>query len=279
MSALHRLLMPLARYLVSVGITYPVFAELLKRVFVEAARQEAQATGGRVTDSRLTLLSGVHRKDIRRLTREGPVDEEAPPMHAIGTSLVARWLSDRHFLDAEGKPLPLPRSTTRGGAASFAALAQSVSADVRPRAILDELARLGVVRVDQDLVYLEVGGFVPRHEPTAHARNFGEALHDHIAAGTHNLRGAGPAFLERSVYYDELSPAAAMRIADRAESLAMGMLTEINRQGEAEERADPPSDAERTRMRLGVYFYAEPVAKPQPLKLVSSRPAPAGDAS
>jgi hypothetical protein len=269
LAAVTRLLLPLVRYLVSVGITYPVFAEVLKRVFLEAAKAEAHAAGGRVTDSRLTLLSGVHRKDIRRLTREAPEPAEVPPLHAIGTALVARWLSDPAYLGQDGEPLPLERSATRGGAQSFAALAASVSADVRPRAILDELVRLGIVRVEDDLVHLAVSGFVPAAQSDARAYYFGEALHDHVAAGTHNLRGHTPPFLERSVYYDELSPAAVARLGAHAESLAMGMLTEVNRQGEAEERDDPPPAAARMRMRLGVYFYAAPVAPPPPaLRLV-----------
>jgi hypothetical protein len=266
LGALRKLLLPLVRHLIGVGITYPVFAELLKRVFLDAARAEAQAAGGRLTDSRLTLLSGVHRKDIRRMAREESVPSEAPPLHAIGTTLVARWLSDPAYAGADGRPVALARSAARGGALSFPALAAAVSGDVRPRAILDELSRLGVVRVENDLVHLAVGGFVPTREPDAKAFYFGEAVHDHIAAGMHNLRDGKPPFLERNVYYDELSPAAVARIRDRAQSLAMGMLTDVNRLGDAEERDDPPAPGQRMRMRLGVYFYAAPV-EPQPRQL------------
>ncbi|MDH5287935.1 MAG: DUF6502 family protein [Betaproteobacteria bacterium] len=273
-AAVCRMLHPLVRYLVSVGISYPVFAEMLKRVFLDAARAEAQAAGGRLTDSRLMLLSGVHRKDIRRLSRETPEDAGVPALHNLGTTLVARWLSDPAYADEQGQPAPLARSAARGGALSFPALAQSVSADVRPRAILDELVRLGVVRIEGEFVRLDVGGFVPARAPDAKAFYFGEALHDHVAAGTHNLRGAAPPFLERSVQYDELAPAAVARIAERAQGLAMGMLTDLNRQAEAEERDDPPAPGQRMRMRVGVYFYSEPVHAPPALRLVAGRATP-----
>jgi hypothetical protein len=276
LNAVSRLLLPLVRHLIAFGITYPVFADMLKRVFLEAAQAEARAAGGRLTDSRLTLLSGVHRKDIRRLMREEPEGTEVPPLHGIGTALVARWLSDPAYSGPDGQPVPLPRFASRDGGKSFSALAESVSADVRPRAILDELVRLGIVRTEGDHVELAVPGFVPAQQPDTKAYYFGEAIHDHVAAGTHNLRGGRPPFLERSVYYDELSPVAVGRIAERAETLAMGMLTDVNRLGEAEERDDPPAPAQRMRMRLGVYFYAEPVAPAAPaLKLVPSQPGPA----
>lgn len=272
-AALRRLLHPLVRLLVAEGVTYPFFADLLKELFVTAAREEALANGGRVTDSRLTLLSGVHRKDIRRLTREAPADPARSQLHRVGTTLIARWLSEGRWRDASGNPIALPRSATRGGQVSFAALAESVSADVRPRAILDELVRLGVVRVDDDeLVHLEVAGFVPSKEPDAKAYFFGEGLHDHIAAAAHNLRGGLPPFLDRGVFYDELSPAAVERLAQRSEKLAMGVLTEINREAEAEERDDPPDPGQRMRMRLGVYYYTAPVtASPPNLRLVADR--------
>jgi hypothetical protein len=38
------------------------------------------------------------------------------------------------------------------------------------------------------------------------------------------------------------------------------VLQEINREGMALEAKDPPSAGQRMRMRLGVFFYAEPVA-------------------
>jgi hypothetical protein len=157
----------------------------------------------------------------------------------------------------------LPRTPHKGGADSFAALVEKVSKNVRPRSVLDELVRLGVVEVDaDDRVHLVTRGFVPGKELDAKAFYFGEALHDHLAAAVDNLGGKSRPWLERSVYYDELTPAAAEQLAAKSEKLAMQMLQEINRDGMTLEASDPPEPAQRTRMRLGVYFYAEPVPPP-----------------
>ncbi len=279
-AAVRRLLRPLVRLLVGQGITYPFLTELLKQVYVETAADEFALGGKRPTDSRLTLLTGVHRKDIRRLLREPAPADETPPGLTLGTQIVARWLGERAYCDAKGRPLALPRTPRAGGERSFAALVESVSKNVRPRSVLDELERLGVAEVDaNDRVHLVTRGFVPGKELDAKAYYFGEALHDHLAAGVHNLAGTGPPMLERSVYYDELSPAAVAKLAERAETLAMGALQAINVDGMALERDDPPRPGERMRIRLGVFFHAEPVRENAGTHVGGSREPPPTESS
>ncbi len=264
-AALRRVLRPLVRLLVSQGITFPFLSDLLKSIYVETAASEFTVGGKLATDSRLTLLTGVHRKDVRRLRREAPADAEPTQAMTLGTQIVARWLGDPAYHDRSGAPRALPRTPSKGGTESFAALAEKVSKNVRPRSVLDELVRLGVVEVDQDdVVRLVTRGFVPGKEVDAKAFYFGEALHDHLAAGVHNLRGGRPPWLERSVYYDELSRASVTELQAKSERLSMAVLQEINRDGMALEARDPPLPGERMRMRLGVYFYAEPVTPPAP---------------
>ncbi len=258
--ALRRVLRPVVRLLLHQGITYPALLDILKSIYVETATKEFALGLQPPTDSRLTILTGVHRKDIRRLTREAAPDPPRPPSLTLGTQIVARWLGDPAYHDADGRPHALPRTPAKGGPQSFAALVEAVSKNVRPRSVLDELRRLGVVEVDaDDRVRLVTSGFVPGSQIDAKAQYFGEALYDHLAAGVHNLTGGQPPWLERSVYYDELSPSSVARLAARAGQLSMQMLQDINREGMAAESGDPPAPGERMRMRLGVYFYAEPV--------------------
>ena len=51
------------------GVSYPAFAEVLKSVFVAAAERELERTATAPTQSALSLLSGVHRKDVRQMTQ------------------------------------------------------------------------------------------------------------------------------------------------------------------------------------------------------------------
>jgi hypothetical protein len=260
-AALRRVLRPIVRLLLGHGITFPYLGDLLKLIYVETAEAEFALGLRPLTDSRITLLTGVHRKDVRHLRREVDVDAEPAPSLTLGTRIVARWLGDPSYLTREGGPRPLQRTPHKGGTESFAALVEKVSKNVRPRSVLDELVRLGVVEVDaDDCVHLVTGGFVPGKDLDAKAFYFGEALHDHLAAAVHNLGGGSPAWLERSVYYDELSPDAVEKLTARSEQLSMQVLQEINREGMALEASDPPSPDQRMRVRLGIYFYAEPVS-------------------
>jgi len=266
-------LRPIVRLLLSNGITFPFLSDLLKKIYVETAEKEFGLGVRPLTDSRITLLTGVHRKDVRRLRHEVVPENSAPSALTLGTRIVARWLGDPSYLDPAGAPRPLPRTPHKGGAESFAALVEKVSKNVRPRSVLDELMRLGVIEIDaEDRVHLVTRGFVPGKELDAKAFYFGEALHDHLAAAVDNLGGDKPAWLERSVYYDELSPAAVQQLTEKSEKLSMQVLQEINRDGIALEASDPPTLTQRMRMRLGVYFYAEPV--PQPPTAEAPKPAP-----
>ena len=71
--ASRRLLRPLVRLLMRAGVTFPVLADLLRTLYVEVAARDLLVDPKAQTDSRISLLTGVHRKEIRRL-RELPPD-------------------------------------------------------------------------------------------------------------------------------------------------------------------------------------------------------------
>jgi hypothetical protein len=256
---LRRLLRPLVRFMLSQGVTYPMLGDLLKSVYVEIAAEEFTLKNKRQTDSRISLLTGVHRKDVKRLVHE-PLSREAEDQSSatLGGQLVSRWTGQKAYLDARGRPLPLKRLASDGGARSFEALVASVSKDIRSRAVLDEWLRLGIAHMDDnDRVCLNVDAFVPKQGFEEKAFFFGQNLHDHIAASTHNMLGQGAPFLERSVYYDTLTRESIDELRRMAADLGMQALQEINRKAlELEARDAKRADANQ-RMNFGVYFYNE----------------------
>src|ERR1700733_1292675 len=78
LKAARRLMRPLVRLMMQSGLTFPVLADTLRRLFVEIAVADLLIDAKARTDSRISLLTGVHRKEIRRL-REMPVDPVDPP--------------------------------------------------------------------------------------------------------------------------------------------------------------------------------------------------------
>lgn len=254
---LRRLLRPLVRLLIRAGLTFPVLAELLRGLYVEVAAGMAEDARGR-TDSRISLLTGVHRKELRRLRGVPPEAEEVPEVVTLGSQVIGRWLGLPGYSSAEG-PLPLPRSAP-AGAPSFDALVASVTTDLRPRAVLDGWVEQGIVLIGADeLVRLNAAAFLPNRHLEGQLFYFARNLHDHLAAAAANVSAAdAPPFLDRSLHYDRLRPEAAARLEAAGREGAQKLLLEMNRLALALlEEGEAEAGAPTRRVNLGVYLYAE----------------------
>ena len=271
LQAARRLLRPLVRLMMQSGLTFPVLAVSLRRLFVEIAVNDILTDPKARTGSRLSLLTGVHRKEIRRL-REMPADPvDAPDIVTLASQIVARWIGSAPFTDAGGRPRPLPRigngiaiapkNGTNPAEPSFVELVASVTTDVRPRAVLDDLLAHHVVFVDeQDRVRLNADAFIPRPGGEEQLFYFARNLHDHVAASVANISAAGTAlFLDRSVHYDRLTPAQGAALRDYARAAAMRALLDVNRRA-LELTAETTSDGHGSatqRVNFGVYVFDE----------------------
>jgi Family of unknown function (DUF6502) len=252
-----RVMQPLVRLLVRNGVTYTVLAAALKRVFLEAARRELAMRGMPATDSAVTLLSGVHRRDVRQLSRGSESASTALPLPlGLAAQVVGRWMSDPAFLQPDGSVRVLPRAGEPG---SFEDLVAGTSRDVRPRAVLDELLRLEVVAETDDGVALVRSGFAPRQGFQETADFLATNVHDHAAAAAANLQGDGN-FLEQAVFVDEITAesAQAVHAAARAawREALKPVLNTANLRHE-HDQAQATSPERRHRARFGVYFFSE----------------------
>lgn len=263
--ALRRLLWPLVRLMLARGITYPFLAELLKGLFVEVADKAFRLGDKPPTDSRISLVSGVHRKDVsrlRQLLHSSPL--VAPSVVSLGAQLAARWLGTALYLDESGKPLPLPKLVSEGGERSFEALVTSVNSDIRSRVVLDEWLNLGVACLnDDDAVCLNTAAFVPSRGADEKAFYLGHNLHDHAAAAVHNVLGGQPPYMDRSVHYNALSPASVQQLAVLSEQLGMQALLAVNKAAMAAEARDAAAGGPSVlhRINFGVYCYTEPMTE------------------
>ncbi len=140
----------LARAAISYGITHQTFASMSKHAFFDEARQYAPLKGKPNSDSRIAVLTGLSRRDVRQLREAGPPE---PPKPSLNWRISQQWSSLPQFLDENGKRKPLPRTRHAGGEVSWDALVESLSQEVRPRTVLDEWLRLQLaVLDDQDRV-------------------------------------------------------------------------------------------------------------------------------
>lgn len=251
-----KVMRPLARLLLKNGVTYTAFAQALKPVFLQAAHDELNSLGRPTTDSAVSLLSGVHRRDVRNLTRLAPEDDAGLREPTSLVSQVAtRWMHAAAFSEAPGKGKVLPRT----GENSFDQLVAEVSSDVRPRAVLDELLRLGVAAEEAEGIRMLTAGFIPRKGLQEMASLFADNLHDHVAAAGGNLQGETD-FLEQAVFVDEITASS----ADKLQKVSVLAWKQAFKSvmGEAQERFDDDALNAKTedktyRVRFGVYFYSD----------------------
>lgn len=257
---LTRLLRPLVRLSLACGLTFPAFSALVRRLFIDVAEKGFTIAGKPQTDSRISLITGVHRKDVSRLRAgELPMPVLPPPVSRT-SRIVARWLADPRYCDAAGLPRPLPRSAPEGEP-SFETLVGDVTRDLRARAVLDEWRDRGIAVLDaEDRVHLSAAAIVPEAGDAALRHYFTRNLHDHAAAAVENMLSEKPPFLERAVHYNNLSPALAARLEALSREEAMQMLLRLNRAANAAVETDEGGEA---RWTTGVYVFrsdAEPEA-------------------
>jgi hypothetical protein len=254
--AIARLLRPLVRLFVRSGLTFPIVSELLRELYINVAEYDFALPDKEQTDSRVSLLTGIHRKEVRRLRGVGAPVHIVPVSVSRTSSILARWLAAPEFTDESGNPLPLPR-TAEGAMPSFDSLVMSVTKDVRPRAVLDEWLDRNIVTIGADeRISLVEAAFVPRGGDDRQLYYFGRNLHDHIAAAVANVSLADPPFFERAVHYDGLSQEIARQLERRSQSLAKTALRNANRDAYA---ASANEDSGDWRWSFGVYVYAEQV--------------------
>ena len=198
--ALASLLAPIAALAVARGLPFAAVEDLMKAAFVDAARKAQPPEAGQRIVSRVSTATGLTRREVARLlvAEGGP----PPPRPSPATQVFTRWRADPALKNRRGQPITLPR---QGPAPSFEALARSVTQDVHPRSLLDELSRLGLVSVEGDTVKLLRESVVASGDSDRAYGFLGGNVSDHLRAAVANVLSDTPPHVEQAVFADELS--------------------------------------------------------------------------
>lgn len=265
LQACARILRPLARLALSMGVKYPQLQELMRQVMVDEALRLWPARDGRGPNiSQVAVTTGIHRKDVTERVRQA-----RPPLPRTEDSAAARtftlWLQRCHDDPAQRR---LPLQAGDDGRPAFERVAhEATRGNVHHRVVLAELLRLGLVRQSDDgTVELLAQGFVPSRDLAGMLAFLGDNVRDHLLAAVANTEGRETPFLERAVFVDGLKPEACERVHQEVRRAWSGLhhgLVQGMTEALAEEQAQP-RPGERQRMRVGVYVYFEDDAPPPP---------------
>lgn len=262
--ALRAVLAPLARLALARGVPCGAVEELLKEVFVdEALRAQGSGAAQRLV-SRISVATGLNRREVTRLTRaeRAPRAVRQPP----ATEVFARWITDPALRNADGRPVDLPRLPD-GAEPNFETLARSVTRDVHPRSVLEELCRLGIARHDEatDRVHLLRADYVPGSDHSDMLHFLGDNVGDHLTAAVANVTAETPVHFEQAVFADELSedalPAVKALVREHWLALVQAAVPALGALIDADHQAGRPQDR---RVRIGMYSYAAPMTPEDP---------------
>ena len=196
-SSITRLLHPLVKILLRYNIPYGTFCELAKWVYVDVASREFEIQGRKQTDSRIATITGLSRKEVRRLKGISAFDDlGSPARYNRAVRVIGGWRKDPRFLNAKGLPMELPFEDAE---ASFSSLVKQYSGDIPPRAILDEMLSAGVIEMRKGKVKLLSKGYIVKKEVSEKIQILGADVSEFISTINHNLddERQKPSYIER----------------------------------------------------------------------------------
>jgi hypothetical protein len=152
MHSFYRILLPLVRLLLRTGIGFKEFAKLSKLAYVQAATEDYGIRGRPTNISRVAVMTGLTRKEVKSIREKGRADSEEceenwwesnfPP-----SDILHFWHTDPGFVDDAGNPRALPFS---GESPSFTDLTRRYAGDIPPGAMRVELKRAGAIGEGED---------------------------------------------------------------------------------------------------------------------------------
>ena len=272
LGALGNILEPLAAICVQQGIPIQALEEVLRQAMVSAAKQGCTQDGATRVTSRISAMTGLTRREVSR------IEASAAPARATSRSpsseVFTRWAHQPNYRNADNQPMELPQA---GPAPSFETLAQSVTRDVHPRTLLDEMVRRSLVTVDAQskCARLNVENWVPKNDWAQMVAFLGDNVGDHLRGAVGNVLGDGSQHLEQSLLGDELSTESvqALKPVIQAHWLRLldDLVPEIERLGQVDREAGRARDQA---LRLGMYTWAREMT---PTEQAAANPAAEGE--
>lgn len=200
-------LRPAVLFCVRHSIKLQDLIECAKVAFVEAADKEFSQSGLKSNVSRISVMTGVHRRDVMRFQTSGldPGTERD-----LVTKIIGHWRSDKRFMTKSGDPRVL---SVNGADSDFNKLCESISLDINPGTVLFELQRIQAVIPAKGGIKLIHESYVPKGDAAAGFAILADDYETLLNTVDENVLGDQdlPHFHARTSY-DNVSPAAVSEI-------------------------------------------------------------------
>ena len=259
-AAILKLLRPIVRMALKRGISYGTFASLVKWVYYEVAKKDLTIEGRKQTQSRISVITGFTRKEVKRLSElDPPTSRNQREKYNRAARVISGWRRNAECLDEQGHPIAIPIS---GEGATFESLVKKFSGDMPPRAVLDELTRIGALKLEPDnRVRLVQEAFMPTTDDAIKFHILGTDADLLISTIEHNIEPNGkPPYFQRKVYYDNLPDEVLDVFRRMSRKQAQKLLDELDRHLARNDRdANPQIEGTgRNVAGIGIYYFQKP---------------------
>lgn len=251
-TALRRLLKPLIRILLRYGYSFREFEHLAKQVFVEVSYSDFALEGRKMTASRVSVLTGIDRKEVVKLLEVNPTDDSSRPVNRA-SRVIGGWLQDKAYQDKKGQPNTIP---VKGESVSFQSLVSKYGGDITYAPILDELLRINAVEYVGDAkLKLLAEGYLPLSNELEKLKIMGESTQDLLTTINYNLDSPKHPRFQRQVTYLELSQTSINEFKLISHDKSQKLLLEFNEWLANKLELDKRLEVTQSKSRVGVGIY------------------------
>jgi len=251
-----RLLEPLVRVLLRNGMAYDSFSALAKQMYVKVAFDEFAPEGKKQTISRVSALTGLTRKEVKRL-HELPVSKvvEVSQRYNRATRVIGGWLYDSRFKDKSDQIADLYLD---GAAPSFIALVKDYSGDIPTKAMLSTLEKAGTVQVQDGKVKLVEHAYIPGNDSIEKLNILGTDVAELASTINHNLEHSENPRFQRKASNKTVSTESQDEFKALMHKKSMKLLEELDAWMSEHEVDNQEQPTEQSyQISVGIYYYED----------------------
>jgi len=254
LTACRLALRPLVRLLLKSGVTWREFEEVAKTTYVEVATDEFGVRGRPTNISRVAILTGINRRDVRK--HRALAESDAPPVpQAMNAAqrVLSGWYQDADFLNADGSPRDIP---VEGAGISFVELWRRYGGDIPMRALLKELHAAESVQDAGEKLKVLTRTYIPRQADPAKTLRAGSVMEDLGRTVVHDLLAptGTPLRFERRAENDSVDSRYLADFRKYLDEQGMKLLENVDA-WLTEHQVNPDLKTPRKPIRLGVGVY------------------------
>jgi hypothetical protein len=238
------------------GISFNEFVDVGRTAFVDVAGKDFGLRGRPTNVSRVSAMTGIGRKEVRRVRELRDMYLEDPRVELSPISdVLHHWYTDPEYVDHGGQPKTLPFG---GDETSFVSLVRRCAGDLPAGAVKAELMRCGAVsELEDGKLSAQRRHVVPEGaaEKLVMSLSFGlKALAANIAYNS-NPQRINDTWIERLVQSDPLTESTVDNLRPILQQRITRFTEEVD---DLFTKADDRTDKSKVqRIGVGIFYYQD----------------------